>query len=78
MRINNTDLSQGKWSCYSTIARGKSCTSYKIVLKQRIFNKLNHHLWVAVGGNQKVFGLTNLGMRVHPSLLVTYDKGCLV
>ena len=32
--INNTDLSQDKWSCFATIARGRSNASYKMAKKK--------------------------------------------
>ena len=68
--INDTNLSQGKWPCFATVARGRNYTSYKMAKKKEsIFSKLNHYVWVTIGGNRSFF-ITTLGMRVGPSLLV--------
>ena len=49
---------------------------YKLTKKKFIFNTLNLNAWVTVGGIKKVFGITNLGMRViRTTWYLTYDKG---
>ena len=39
-------------------------------LIKSIFKKLNQQAWITIRGNRKVFGITTLGIRVNPSLLV--------
>ena len=63
---NNSEVSQGKCCCFVTIARERTCTSYKMALKN-IFNKLNQH-------NHHFFG--KLGL-LRASWDLTYDKGCI-